>query len=128
MEDKEEFPSYFKKSPEIAREMMRPDLADKIDDFGLFTKELKTSNIKRGDIEEMEDMTDLAWFFKRVCGGKSEFADFIIAKRDARLSLTSSVDGFQTLTQQTQIQELRLKEDKRGLASVFKRTKEEGKK
>jgi len=103
---------------ELMREIMKPDLA-KDNDF--LTKELKISNIKRADLDFINEITDIALQWKDV--GAKDFAKFLITLRDVHLSATSSVDGFERTMEVTDIQKEIFKEDsKKGtLGSIFKR-------
>lgn len=131
----EEIPENLKKAQEIQREMMRPDLYS-TKETPLFTKEMKMSNIKRKDMEMAIEETDLAWWYRHLCASrenedgspvKSRFADFLINIRDARLSMSCSLEGFQQKMMNTTIQELQMKEEKKGARAIFER-KTEGEK
>lgn len=112
------------KNLEILERLMRPDLAEDKEHYPEMTKELKVSNIKRMDMENVMDLSDLSIQWRRLKA--TDFADFLLRLRDIALSLTSSVDGFERAISQTEIREQRFTEEKKTgiLQRVFKRKEE----
>jgi len=108
MED--DTPNRFRKNEvyqEYMERMVKPDLAKEEKSL---TKELKISNIRRSDLLEIVNLSDLA-FNIRAIGGKS-FPGFLIFIRDTFLSGTSSVDGFERVIQNSDIKRYEISEEK----------------
>jgi hypothetical protein len=101
---------------ELLKELMKPDLAER---FMELTKELKGSNIDGKIQERIVEGLDLARQWRSL--GATAFADHLLVECQVLLASSCSLKGFYTLAMQTQIQELRLKEEKKGLAKVFDR-------
>ena len=117
---------------EMMKKLLTPDLADKIglgvtDANGnevfisLLSKELKGSNINRKDLPEIEELSDLIIQWSKI--GAIDFALFLLYMRDTKLSITSSIDGFQTLAANREVHEHYVKEEqKRGITDrIFRR-------
>ena len=107
--------------PELIKFLTTPDLAAK--GVTLITKEMKISNIKRNDLEDILDLTDLS--FQMTTVGATRMADFFLIMRDAKLSATSSIDGFERREQNRTYHEELIREEKSGgLPKIFQRKKE----
>ena len=102
------------RSDELIKEIMRPDLYKFYPT--LLSKELKLSNIKREDLSDIDEETDLALQWMML--GGDEFSNFLIVKRDVKLSATSSVNGFERTAEITDIQKQEIKEEKQGIVSA----------
>lgn len=105
---------------EFMKFMMTPA---KSEELPLLTKELKASNIKRDDIEQIVDLTDLSYQTAKI--GAEGFSTFVFLLREAFLSSTSSVKGFLSLLSRTEIREEFIREmEKSGIyQDVLKRGK-----
>lgn len=81
--------------------MITPDLKEheRFKDF--FSKELKVSNIQSKDLKELLEITDLAFQIKNL--GAEDFSYFLLLLRDTKLSATSSLKGFERLTEATSV-------------------------
>lgn len=103
---------------------LTPDFQAKYPDL---SKELKSSNIQRSDMEWIEDALDLAW--QMVQMGDTLTQDFLIHECQKKLCLSSSLKGFWMIMQQTQIKrEILSEEGKKGkIQQVFDRKKGEEK-
>lgn len=103
---------------------LTPDFQSKYPDL---SKELKSSNIQRSDMEWIEDALDLAW--QMVQMGDTLTQDFLIHECQKKLCLSSSLKGFWMIMQQTQIKrEILSEEGKKGrIQQVFDRKKGEEK-
>jgi hypothetical protein len=101
---------------------LTPDFQAKYPDL---TKELKSSNIQRGDMEWIEDALDLSWQMQTM--GDNITPEFLTHECQKKLCLSSSLKGFWMVMQQTQIKrEILSEEGKKGmLQKTFDRKKGE---
>ena len=113
--------------PEYLKFIVNPDLKKKVGVF--FTKELKVSNIKRDDIQDVAERTDLAWQTWLMAGQhlpfEKTFAFFLLMDRDVRLSASSSVDATERTLQITSKIIGEFAKKKAGMLNFFKRGDED---
>ena len=110
--------------PELLKEIMTPDRPNK--EIKELTKDLKVSNIKRNDISEIVEFSDIAMQWRNL--GAIAFADHLTAVRNTKLASFSSVQGFERIMGATSIlsKDVRFSSDldkKRSLFSMFRRKK-----
>jgi len=84
--------------PEFLEKVMTPDSADT--DFDrLLGKDITVRNILRSDLLLLTEMTDIAFQCQKI--GAKKFAAFLASIRNAKMDMTSSVDGFERKAQTT---------------------------
>lgn len=103
MKSDEELSAY----AEWQKMFLTPDFKEKYP--GLLSKEMKSSNIKRGDMEWIENALDVAFQISEM--GDSATMDFLMYECQKKLCLSNSLDGFFQMMQQTQIRREILSED-----------------
>lgn len=99
---------------ELFRDMARPDLQKNIrmDTFSPLTKELKTSNIDRTQMEWFAEIASIAGEWFKL--GAKKFATDLIVEQQTRLALAPSLGAKLLTLMATEYSVRRISDDKKG--------------